>query len=48
MSETGEKKLLNPDCKCTSDCARHGDCKACWANHEEKGTLTFCQRAQSE
>jgi len=37
-------KKLNPDCPCTSECPRHGDCEACQANHNEKGSLTFCKR----
>ena len=27
------KPVLTPDCPCTRDCPRHGDCRACVANH---------------
>ncbi|MCL2068937.1 MAG: hypothetical protein FWH00_03470 [Oscillospiraceae bacterium] len=36
----------NPNCPCTSNCPRHGDCKACQANHEASGNLTACRRAK--
>jgi hypothetical protein len=39
-----ESKTLNPDCPCTNDCPRHGDCDACQANHKKGGSLTACQR----
>ncbi|MDL2317586.1 hypothetical protein LJC74_00640 [Eubacteriales bacterium OttesenSCG-928-A19] len=39
-------KKLNPDCPCTSSCARHGDCEACRANHA--GGLTSCQRLEKQ
>ena len=38
------EKKLNPNCPCTSNCARHGDCEACQANHKAKGNLSACQR----
>ncbi len=34
----------NPDCPCTSDCPRHGDCEACQENHHSKGSKTACER----
>ena len=40
------EKKINPDCPCKSDCARHGDCEACKANH--KGGLTACQKQKAE
>ena len=37
-------KVLNPDCPCTADCVRHGDCEACRANHAARGNLPTCER----
>jgi len=39
---------LNPDCPCTNDCVRHGDCEACQASHRERGSLPVCQREKEK
>jgi len=38
------QKKLNPDCPCTNDCPRHGDCEACRENHHASGGKTCCER----
>ena len=35
----GEK---NPDCPCTWNCSRHGDCEACQEYHRKCGDKTAC------
>ena len=39
-------KELNKDCPCTNDCARHGNCEECKANHANKEYPPACQRVK--
>ncbi|MEG0775080.1 hypothetical protein [Clostridium sp.] len=39
---------LNPNCPCTRKCPRHGNCKECRENHENKTTDTWCIRIEKK
>ncbi len=38
---------IKPDCPCTEECQRHGNCKACRAYHNSKSDLSYCKRINS-
>lgn len=42
-----ESASIKPDCPCTEECERHGNCKACRAYHKSKSDLSYCKRAGS-
>lgn len=35
-------KTVNPNCPCTYNCPRHGNCTACRENHRKMGGPTYC------
>jgi hypothetical protein len=38
---------IKPDCPCTEECERHGNCKACHGYHHSKADLPYCKRSGS-
>lgn len=38
---------IKPDCPCTEECERHGNCKACREYHKNKGDRSYCKSSDS-